>query len=359
MVWSSPILDTKRGQVIIGTGESLSWPATDTSDAQIAYDMKTGQRKWIFQATKNDIWNSACGRRGANCDWPGEYWSPDFDFGATSMLITRRDGSELVIAGQKSGVVWALKPENGELVWSNRVSRGSAMGGVHWGMAFDGTRVFVPSNDSTSSAEYPNWGPGIHALNAMTGEIEWSYKNNARDCGQDIPAAKATQPAPEHRILPVAAPMMPPPRPAATPRAPAVAQRPPAAAPAARPAAQPAAAPIVAQPPAVSSEGAPARPMRCRLGNSPAPLLVDGAVVIGTTQGMLRIFDGATGEILFEYMTNREFPKTTSGIPGHGGGLDSAPYVAGDGTLFVQSGYARFGEPPGNVLIAFRPTKAR
>ena len=92
---------------------------------------------------------------------------------------------------------------------------------------------------------------------------------------------------------------------------------------------------------------------------SPAPLLVDGAVVTGTTQGMLRIFDGATGEVLFEYMTNREFPKTVNGLPGHGGGLDSAPYVAGDGMLFVQSGYARFGEPPGNVLIAFRPKKQR
>ena len=91
---------------------------------------------------------------------------------------------------------------------------------------------------------------------------------------------------------------------------------------------------------------------------SPPPLLVDGAVVTGTTQGMLRIFDAKTGEVLFEYMTNRDFPTTVNNVEGHGGGLDSAPYIAGDGTLFVQSGYARFGEPPGNVLIAFRP-KAR
>lgn len=90
---------------------------------------------------------------------------------------------------------------------------------------------------------------------------------------------------------------------------------------------------------------------------SPAPLLVDNAVVTGTPQGMLRIFDNETGEVLFEYMTNRPFEKTVTGIPGQGGGLDSAPYIAGDGTLFVQSGYARFGEPPGNVLIAFRPKK--
>ena len=88
---------------------------------------------------------------------------------------------------------------------------------------------------------------------------------------------------------------------------------------------------------------------------SPPPLLVDSAVVTGTTQGMLRIFDAKSGEVLFEYMTNRDFPATVNNVPGHGGGLDSAPYIAGNGTLFVQSGYARFGEPPGNVLIAFRP----
>ncbi len=350
MIWSTPVVDPKRNLLYAGTGEALSWPATDTSDAIIAYDMETGEKRWVFQATKYDIWNSACGRRGANCDWPGEYWSPDFDFGATSMLIERPDGSELVIAGQKSGVVWAIDPDTGQLVWSNRIGRGSAMGGIHWGMAFDGTRIFAPLNDGAASADNPNWGPGIHALNAMTGEIEWSYKTNARDCGQDVPASRATRPSPEWRITPIAAPMLPPP-----PRITQTPPRPPAAI-AAAPAA-PASAQATAQQTIAAPERAAPRPARCRLGMSPAPLLVDGAVVTGTTQGMLRIFDGATGEVLFEYMTNREFPETVNGLAGHGGGLDSAPYVAGDGTLFVQSGYARFGEPPGNVLIAFRPKR--
>lgn len=358
MVWSTPVLDPKRNQLYAGTGESLSWPAADTSDAIIAYDLDTGDKRWIFQATKADIWNSACGRRGANCDWPGDYWSPDFDFGATSMLIERKDGSELVIAGQKSGVVWALDPDTGKLVWSNRVGRGSAMGGIHWGMAFDGERIFAPSNDSSTSPDNPNWGPGIHALNAMTGEIEWSYKTNARDCGQDLPPAKATRPAPEWRITPIEAPMLPPP-----PRITTTPARPPAAvaastAPAAAPAAPGTPRLISSTESAVAVRTAAQRD-RCRLGMSPAPLLVDNAVVTGTPQGMLRIFDNQTGEVLFEYMTNRTYEKTVSGIPGQGGGLDSAPYVAGDGMLFVQSGYARFGEPPGNVLIAFRPKEAR
>ncbi len=360
IIWSTPVIDAKRNVAYAGTGENVSWPATDTSDAIIAYDLDTGAKRWVFQATKADIWNYACGRRGANCDWPGEYHSPDHDFGATSMLIKRTDGSELVIAGQKSGVVWALNPDNGQLVWSNKVGRGSANGGAHWGLAFDGELIFAPMNDPNRPGapdENPAFGPGIHALDAMSGEIRWSYKPNQRDCGAELPVAKAYTPQPQWKIQRVSAPVLPPPprvtpaptRPVARPPA---APRPPAAA-AANATPAPAATPVAA--PAATAP--PARPTVCRLGMSPAPLLVDGAVVTGTTQGMLRIFDGKTGDVLFEYMTNREFPNTVTGIPGQGGGLDSAPYVAGDGTLFVQSGYARFGEPPGNVLIAFRPKK--
>lgn len=338
IIWSTPTIDPKRNVAYAGTGENVSWPATDTSDAIIAYDLDTGAKRWVFQATKADIWNYACGRRGANCDWPGEYHSPDHDFGATAMLITRVDGSELVVAGQKSGVIWAINPDNGQLVWSNKVGRGSANGGAHWGLAFDGELIFAPMNDPNrppAPGENPNFGPGIHALDAMTGEIRWSYKPNQRDCGADLPVAKAYTPAPEWRLQHVNAPVLPTPRIASPPRPTA-------------PTATATAAPAPTAP--------PPRPTGiCRLGMSPAPLLVDGAVVTGTTQGMLRIFDAKTGDVLFEYMTNRAYPNTVTGIPGQGGGLDSAPYIAGDGTLFVQSGYARFGEPPGNVLIAFRP----
>jgi polyvinyl alcohol dehydrogenase (cytochrome) len=322
IIWSTPVIDAKRNQIYVGTGENTSWPATDTSDSVIAYDMTTGARKWVFQATKSDIWNYACGAKGANCDWPGDYQSPDFDFGATAMLITRKDGSDLVVAGQKAGVLWALDPDTGKLKWSNQVAKGSAGGGMRWGLAFDGEHIFAPQNDAvTASSENPNWGPGLHAVNAMTGEIDWTYKPNARDCGQDLPVAATTKPEAGHRILPVVAPVLPPAK--------------------------------IAGPPAARPAGPRTAP--CRVGMAAAPMLVDGAVVTGTNGGMLRIFDAKTGAVLFEYQTNKPYPNTVNGVEGQGGSLDSAPYVAADGTLFVQSGYSRFGQPPGNVLLAFRP----
>jgi polyvinyl alcohol dehydrogenase (cytochrome) len=76
--------------------------------------------------------------------------------------------------------------------------------------------------------------------------------------------------------------------------------------------------------------------------------------VTSSVDGRLRVFDTATGKLLFDYDTLRDFDKTVNGVPGKGGQIDHAAFVAGDGMLFVQSGY---GQVPGNVLLAFRPRR--
>ena len=55
----------------------------------------------------------------------------DFDFGGPAILVGTDEG-ELLIAGQKSGDLWALNPETGALVWNQRVGEGTALGGNHW-----------------------------------------------------------------------------------------------------------------------------------------------------------------------------------------------------------------------------------
>ena len=175
-VWTTPAIDAKRNQLYIGTGENTSSPATHTSDAIIAYDLETGVENWIFQGTKDDAFNMACGRRmGPNC--PKER-GPDFDFGASPILTTTSEGVDLVLAGQKSGDVWALNPDNGELVWNRRLSPGSALGGVHWGMTVIGDTLIVPIADP----EFINdANPGVFALDTKTGQLIWSHKAE-RDC---------------------------------------------------------------------------------------------------------------------------------------------------------------------------------
>jgi polyvinyl alcohol dehydrogenase (cytochrome) len=90
------------------------------------------------------------------------------------------------------------------------------------------------------------------------------------------------------------------------------------------------------------------------IGLSAAPTVIDGAVVAGGLDGFLRAFDAKTGQVLFKFDTAQSF-ETANNVPANGGAIDSAAIVAGNGYLFVNSGYGMFGQMPGNVLLAFKP----
>jgi polyvinyl alcohol dehydrogenase (cytochrome) len=93
-----------------------------------------------------------------------------------------------------------------------------------------------------------------------------------------------------------------------------------------------------------------------RYGLSAAPLVIDKSVVAGALDGRMYIYDVATGDIVWQYDTLRSF-DTVNGVRGQGGGIDSQSVFAGDGMLFIGSGYGQFRQPPGNVLLAFKPRK--
>ena len=102
----------------------------------MAIEVKTGRVAWTRQVTSGDAYNSSCGDKGPNC--PQEN-GPDFDFGSSALLVRSAGGRDLVLAGQKSGVVTAFDPDRqGEIVWQTRVGQGGVTGGVQWGMASDG-----------------------------------------------------------------------------------------------------------------------------------------------------------------------------------------------------------------------------
>jgi len=184
-IWNSPAIDSARNQLYVGTGENYSSPATGTSDAIIAIDLETGRHNWVFQATAGDAWNTACGQPDdANC--PDED-GPDFDFGAATILARTSDGRELVIGGQKSGMVHALDPDTGAVVWQTRAGRGGIQGGIHFGMAVAGDRLLVPVNDMPDGRTYPDpEQPGIHALDLSTGRILWQHLLTGDTCGDRL-----------------------------------------------------------------------------------------------------------------------------------------------------------------------------
>lgn len=179
-IWTSPAVDLARRRLYAGTGENYSSPAGDTSDAIIAFDMDSGEIVWVEQATAGDAWNVGCLSQyapdPANCP---EEDGPDFDFGASPMLIALDDGRDVLIAGQKSGDAMAIDPDNGEMLWRKRIGRGGVQGGIHFGIAAEGSTAYIPINDMAYPEDVTRYKfetparPGMYALDAETGDLLW------------------------------------------------------------------------------------------------------------------------------------------------------------------------------------------
>lgn len=298
VVWTTPTIDKQRGVMYFGTGENMSGPATDTSDSVVALDLKTGKLKWKFQALAGDIWNSACLSGGEACPKDA---GPDFDFGASIILSKMPDGKPVLLAGQKSGEVFALSPEDGKLFWRKRLSMGTTNGGIHWGMVVANEKIFVPLADP--EREIPGYTPkpGLYALNLKDGSLNWSMPVN-RDCDFDMQFA-----------------------------------------------------PLIGLAQVRSGKK---RKLEDRYacswyyGLSAAPTAVPGLVFAAGLDGKLRAYDMDDGKILWKTDTAVPF-KTVNGLKGHGGAIDVDGPVVGGGMLYINSGYSMFGQLPGNVLLAF------
>jgi polyvinyl alcohol dehydrogenase (cytochrome) len=298
-VWTTPMVDTKRGLIYVGTGENTSKPATDSSDAIFALDIKSGKPVWHFQAIANDVWNAACLNGGEACP---EDEGPDFDFGASVILTKDSKGKDVLLAGQKSGEMFALDPDNkGKLLWRNRISLGTTNGGIHWGMTVHKGKVFVPVSDP--EREIPGYTPrpGMYALDIDSGKTLWQ-KSVERGCKFDM------QYAPKIGLE--------------------------------------------------QMRSGKKRSLKDRYacsfyyGLSAASTGTPGIVFSGGLDGKLRAYDMDSGEILWQVATAVPY-KTVNGLDAHGGAMDSAGPILGNGMLFVNSGYSLFGQLPGNVLLAF------
>src|SRR6266702_2557624 len=168
-IWSAPTLDLKRKAVYVATGNSYTDPADGHTDAIVAFDMETGSMLWSQQMTLGDGWNFSCmSPDKASCP---ESQGEDLDFGSSPILKTV-GGKDLLIVGQKSGVVHALDPgQLGKVVWQTRIGHGGALGGIEWGSAADSENIYVALSDI--NPRKPETGGGMFALRLATGEKVW------------------------------------------------------------------------------------------------------------------------------------------------------------------------------------------
>jgi polyvinyl alcohol dehydrogenase (cytochrome) len=288
-VWSAPTIDTKRGVMYVATGDNYSQPATTTSDAVVALDLKTGRIVWSQQTLPGDAYNSACSRGGGpNCPTDS---GPDYDYGSSALMVRTPDGRDMLVAGQKSGMVYALDPDQkGKIVWQARVGKGGLNGGVQWGMASDGQKVYASVGDAVrqgaivSAAPVGNvdfdqtQGGGLTALRVADGTQVWHTPGHACD----------------------------PPKPGCSP------------------------------------------------AQSGAVTAIPGVVFSGSLDGHVRGYSTEDGQVLWDFDTAKDY-TTVNGVAAKGGSLDGAGPVIVGGMIYVNSGYPRNGGMPGNVLLAFGP----
>ena len=148
---STPVVDHDTGLLYVATGNNYSVPAgvcrapgeancepsspDNHVDSIVALDLKTGRIAWATSTLPADV--------STNFDHVD---GPDYDFAQGPMLLTTKiDGrpTPLLGVGQKSGVFWALDPATGNVVWKTEVGPGSRLGGMMWGSATDGRRIYV------------------------------------------------------------------------------------------------------------------------------------------------------------------------------------------------------------------------
>lgn len=176
-VWGAPTIDVKRQAIYVGTGNAYTAPAAATTDAVVALDLETGKIRWVQQATPQDAFVIGCKAGSENCP---ETVGPDYDFGNSPVLRPLGGGRDIIVIGQKSGVAYGMDPDQqGKVVWQFRAGKGSALGGIEWGIAADEQHAYVPVSDVLTP---PQEAGGLFALKLATGEKVWHTPAPKREC---------------------------------------------------------------------------------------------------------------------------------------------------------------------------------
>ena len=176
-IWHAPTIDPRSRAVYVATGDAYTEPAARSTDAVMAIHMDTGDLLWSVQDVENDAWLVGCAREPTeNC--PKDL-GPDFDFGASPMLRTLPDGRRVLLAGQKSGQVFAHDPDRqGALMWKALlVDTAGAAEILFGGAADDQTAYFGLDNGA------------LVALDPATGQQKWALPAHPQGSRRGFTAA--------------------------------------------------------------------------------------------------------------------------------------------------------------------------
>lgn len=159
-VWSTPAVDTDRGLLFVGSGQSLEEPTSKHADSMLAIDYRTGELQWSTQFTYPDVFSAA------------HPTGKDADVGASPNLWTAA-GRDLVGAGDKGGTYHALDRDTGEVVWETQLTPGSVFGGEIGSAAFVDGILVASSNVGDPETNAPTDTTKVFGLDPVSGKKRW------------------------------------------------------------------------------------------------------------------------------------------------------------------------------------------
>ena len=156
-IWHAPTIDPLRRAIYVATGDAYTEPAHRNTDAVMAIHMDTGKILWSVQDYENDVWLVACAQEPTeNCP---KALGPDYDFGTSPMLQTLSDGRRILLAGQKSGQVFAHDPDRqGVRIWTASLVEKIGESEILFGGAADDTTAYFGLDNGTVAALDPGTG---------------------------------------------------------------------------------------------------------------------------------------------------------------------------------------------------------
>lgn len=197
-IWQPPVIDPSKGALYVGTGNNYTAPEDveacqlnnpesssctapdDFFNSVMALDLQSGAILWGHKLSGWDTWTVACAQPGNPLACPSPP-GPNFDFGGSGGNLM----GDVVGFAQKSGMYWVLNTSDGSIAWSTQMGPGGNLGGLIWGTATDGQRVY----GTLTNNEHRNYllangqtitGSAWNALDATTGEILWQTPDPAQ-----------------------------------------------------------------------------------------------------------------------------------------------------------------------------------
>jgi polyvinyl alcohol dehydrogenase (cytochrome) len=263
-IFSSPTIDSKRSVLYVATGSSPTGIEQSLTDAIVAFDLENGKLRWVKQLSRTDA---------------GAFGS---GFLSAPILRTLATGNQVLLAGQKSGVVYGLDPDHGgDTLWQTKIGDSGASGaavsgssvgppgvagapgGVAWGSAADYRNLYVAI--AGELAQPANASGSLTALDMKTGAARWHTPSPQPAC------SVGTQ--------------------------------------------------------------------NCGHGQSQAVTVMPGSAFSGSLDGHLRAYSTIDGKILWDFDTAKDF-QTKNGIKASGGPLDHGGATIVNGVVYVNSGNA-------------------